>query len=57
MIDSTDVASEDGALMRHAGRAPVTFGSGATKEELDEIIRQSLTLWPAVSNQSLVPAQ
>ena len=22
-----------------------TFGSGATKEELDEIIRQSLTLW------------
>ena len=23
-----------------------TFGSGPTKEELDEIIRQSLTLWP-----------
>ena len=22
-----------------------TFGSGATKEELDEIIRQSLALW------------
>jgi hypothetical protein len=22
-----------------------TFGSGASKEELDEIIRQSLTLW------------
>jgi hypothetical protein len=25
-----------------------TFGSGPTKEELDEIIRQSLTLWPKV---------
>ncbi len=24
-----------------------TFGSGSTKEELDEIIRQSLALWPA----------
>jgi len=23
-----------------------TFGSGPTKEELDEIIRQSLLLWP-----------
>src|SRR5439155_16320689 len=25
-----------------------TFGSGTTKEELDEIIRQSLALWPTV---------
>ena len=23
-----------------------TFGSGATKDELDEIIRQSFALWP-----------
>jgi hypothetical protein len=23
-----------------------TFGSGATKEELDEIIRQSISQWP-----------
>lgn len=34
-----------------------TFGSGATKEELDEIIRQSLALWPAVPNAALVPAR
>jgi hypothetical protein len=31
-----------------------TFGSGPTKEELDEIIRQSLTIWPKTSEREKV---
>ncbi len=34
-----------------------TFGSGATKAELDEIIRQSLALWRGVPEEALLPAQ
>ena len=34
-----------------------TFGSGPTKDELDEIIRQSLALWPRVPDTALVPAR
>ena len=33
-----------------------TFGSGPTKDELDEIIRQSLTLWPKAGAQELKPS-
>ncbi len=34
-----------------------TFGSGATKDELDEIIRQSLALWAAFERAALRTAQ
>jgi hypothetical protein len=33
-----------------------TFGSGATKDELDEIIRQSLALWSRVPDEAPLPA-
>jgi hypothetical protein len=34
-----------------------TFGSGPTKEELDEIIRQSLALWQRTAEAALLPVQ
>ena len=34
-----------------------TFGSGATKAELDEIIRQSLALWRGVPDEAPLPVQ
>ena len=34
-----------------------TFGSGPTKDELDEIIRQSLSLWQGGPDEALVPAR
>jgi hypothetical protein len=33
-----------------------TFGSGATKDELDEIIHQSLALWSGVPDEAPLPA-